>query len=90
MGSEMCIRDREAGVEKPEARLFELCVEKAGCAPDECVFVGDSLKGDVLGAMNAGLRAIWYSPIGSNASPQGAGVIRHMRELPELLNSNND
>ena len=56
------VSSEEAGVEKPHPGLFALCAEKAGVSPEECLFVGDSLKGDVLGAEKAGMRALWYAP----------------------------
>lgn len=59
---EFVVSSEEAGVEKPEAGLFALCARKAGVEPQECLFVGDSLKGDVLGAENAGMHALWYAP----------------------------
>lgn len=52
----------EAGVEKPARRFFALCVEKAGCLPEECVFIGDNLKKDVAGATDCGLKGVWYHP----------------------------
>ena len=54
------VTSEEAGVQKPDRKLFLLCAEKAGAAPEECVFVGDSLKKDVLGARAAGMEAILY------------------------------
>lgn len=42
------VTSEEAGAEKPEGRLFACCVEKAGCAPEECLFVGDNFEMDVL------------------------------------------
>lgn len=56
------VTSEEAGAEKPAPRLFELCVEKMGCRPDECVFIGDSLKKDVKGAIAGGLHGVWYRP----------------------------
>lgn len=56
------VSSEEAGLEKPDRRLFDLCAQKAGAAPEECLFVGDSLKSDVLGAEKAGMRALWYAP----------------------------
>ena len=58
----------------------------AGCAPDECAFVGDSLKGDVLGAKAAGLRPVWfYTGSGAVEDVSGAARIAALAELPELL-----
>lgn len=52
----------EAGAEKPAPRFFQLCVEKMGCRPEECVFIGDSLRKDVRGAIDCGLHGVWYRP----------------------------
>lgn len=63
MGSfiDMIVTSEEAGAEKPHPRIFELCVDKVGCRPEECVLIGDNVKKDVLGAVNYGLCGIWYS-----------------------------
>lgn len=55
------VTSQEAGVEKPHPHFFEICVEKAGCLPEECAFIGDHLKKDVQGACKHGLYGIWYS-----------------------------
>ncbi|MFR8548651.1 MAG: HAD family hydrolase [Lachnospiraceae bacterium] len=52
----------ETGAEKPDPRFFAACVEKMGCAAAECVFIGDSLKKDVIGAAACGLHGVWYTP----------------------------
>lgn len=57
------VSSEEAGAEKPDARVFDLCAKKAGVKPEECLFVGDSYQGDVLGAEAAGMHALWYAPL---------------------------
>lgn len=80
------VTSEEAGAEKPRARLFQLCAEKAGCMPEACAFVGDSLKGDALGARDAGMKAVWLCRRAEpNQLPQGVAVIRELTELPKLL-----
>lgn len=56
------VSSEEAQAEKPAPALFDLCVEKAGVRPAECLFVGDNLEKDVHGAQAAGLQALWYRP----------------------------
>jgi putative hydrolase of the HAD superfamily len=54
---------------------------------DEIVYVGDDPKRDVLGALNAGMRAIWYNPT-SKPWPGGrtpTAVIRHLSDLEEKI-----
>lgn len=54
------VASEETGTEKPDSRFFDVCVAKAGCLPEECVFIGDNVKGDCLGAQSAGLKAVRY------------------------------
>lgn len=43
---------------KPHKEIFEKVLEISGCHPDEAIHVGDSLRSDVAGAQNAGIRAV--------------------------------
>lgn len=62
------VTSEEAGVEKPHPHFFALCVDKAQVSAGECAFIGDSLKKDVVGASDNGLRGIWYT---KEEEPQG-------------------
>jgi putative hydrolase of the HAD superfamily len=52
------VSSAEAGVRKPDPRLFERALELAGCPPERAVHVGDSVSNDVAGAAAAGIRAV--------------------------------
>ena len=54
----------EVGVEKPDSRIFQLALDRAGVTAHEAVYVGDLYSVDVLGARAAGLRAILLDPAG--------------------------
>ena len=45
---------------KPNKRIFDLALEKAGLEPDEVWYIGDQYECDVKGSLNAGLLPIWY------------------------------
>lgn len=62
------VSSEEAGVEKPNEKFFQFCAEWAGLKPEEILFVGDSVEGDVLGAKKAGMQALWYAPEEKNIS----------------------
>lgn len=49
------------GVAKPDARIFHAAAGMAGVAPTEVLHVGDDATMDVLGAMDAGLQAVWIN-----------------------------
>lgn len=80
------VTSEEAGVEKPEPKFFDLCVKKAGCSAGECVFIGDNLAYDVLGAKQAGLHPVWLCPVTPQEEPPAARI-RSLEELPDLLQS---
>jgi HAD superfamily hydrolase (TIGR01549 family) len=54
------------GLAKPDRRIFELAVQKAGVPAGQILYVGDDLSDDVAGSQNAGLtpvlidRGNWY------------------------------
>ena len=52
------------GVEKPDPRIFQLALERAGVAAPEAVYIGDLYSVDVLGSRAAGLGAILLDPRG--------------------------
>ena len=71
---------------KPDDRIFALALERAGCAPDEALFVGDTLLQDVAGANRNGLRSvlIWHRE--DRPPPQGEVRPHHViRAIPDLL-----
>ena len=81
------VTSEEVSAEKPDRRIFDICAEKAGCANGECAFVGDQLKGDMLGALGAGMRPIWYCPGGDGEAPLGVTRIATLEALPALIAS---
>ena len=48
-----------AGVRKPNPRIFRIVLDYWQFPPERVVMVGDMLGADILGAHNAGLRAVW-------------------------------
>ncbi len=53
------VTSEEAGAEKPDDRILNLCLKKAKAKARECVFVGDHPKKDVLGPQAFGMNAVW-------------------------------
>ena len=51
----------EAGVGKPDPAVFALVLDQLGAAPDRTVMVGDSWERDVVGALAAGMTAVWIA-----------------------------
>lgn len=59
--SRSVVISEEVGVLKPDSRLFLHAAEQAGEDAEHILYVGDSLRSDVKGALAAGWRAAWYS-----------------------------
>ncbi len=54
-----CLLDsHDEGVEKPDPRYFEIALERSGARRETTIHVGDLYHVDVVGARNAGVRAV--------------------------------
>ena len=74
---------------KPSVKLYQSAIEALCVAPENIVHVGDSMKGDVVGAKRSGMRVIWVKtkeqPYVEGYEPDG--VITSLLELPDALHS---
>ncbi len=59
------------GIDKPDPRIFQHAAGLLGVPLAEIVHVGDAWEADVMGALHAGARAIWFSPTDDRALPPG-------------------
>jgi putative hydrolase of the HAD superfamily len=55
------ITSQEAGVEKPDIAIFELAIKTMGCKAENSVMIGNSFNDDVLGAIDAGMSAVFLT-----------------------------
>lgn len=69
---------QEAGAEKPDRRVFELALQRAGCEPVEAVHVGDSWEADYQGAARVGLASVWLNRAG-RTPPEPCDQVRDLR-----------
>ena len=81
---EAIVISESAGVDKPNARIFELALQELGVSADEAWFVGDHPLNDVVGAARAGLEPVWLR--GSHRWPPAEPAPgRQIDALPELV-----
>lgn len=78
---DLLVTSEEAGREKPDAAMFDLCLAKLGLDAEACFFVGDSYAKDIAGALAAGMTPVYFS---EEEAPQGAGVQR-VQSFDQLL-----
>ncbi len=65
------------GVTKPDGRIFAIACERIGVDPQDAVFVGDNWANDIVGAVNAGMSAVWLDLDGK--TPALAGIPEQKR-----------
>lgn len=91
----------EIGIQKPSSLIFDYALMETGClarpfTPDAPVFVGDNFATDIIGALRAGWRVIWFNPllkpypnkeeeISVGNSPLFLGMAGSMAEVESLL-----
>ena len=61
---DVVIDSHDEGVEKPDPRLFQIALERAGARPESTVHVGDIYQIDVVGARAAGIRGLLLDETG--------------------------
>lgn len=86
-GLDLVIDSRIVGVEKPDPKIFQLAIDRAGVEPDEAMYVGDFYSLDVLGARSAGIEAILLDPVGA-WPPLDCIKARDLFEVRSLLRLN--
>lgn len=74
----------EEGVEKPDPRLFQIALQRAGARRDTTLHVGDLYHVDVVGARAAGLQAVLLDIAGLYEG-YDCPRIRALAELPGSL-----
>ncbi len=77
------VSSEETQAEKPSPRLFAHCACKAGVPAEQCLYVGDNLKNDIMGARNAGMQAVWYCT--DDEAVQGHSEFARISHFDQLL-----
>ncbi|WBY01616.1 HAD-IA family hydrolase [Ramlibacter tataouinensis] len=78
---------REFGVGKPDPRIFHAAAGAVDVLPHDVLHVGDDATLDVVGALNAGMQAVWVNRV-DNLWPheqQPHATVRTLAQLCELL-----
>jgi putative hydrolase of the HAD superfamily len=77
----------DVGCTKPEPAIFRAALAKVGAAPEEAVFVGDSVERDMAGARALGMPHVLVRADGADPflCCPGDRFVRRLEELEELL-----
>ncbi|HEX8428676.1 HAD family hydrolase [Hymenobacter sp.] len=72
------ITSEDVGVTKPDARIYQVALERLHASPAETVMVGDNWLADVVGALAVGIRPLWLNRFG------GTRALAHVDEITSL------
>lgn len=81
---EVVIDSHCVGVEKPDPAIFDLALRVMDLDPARCLYVGDSVRNDVLGSRAAGLLPVLMDPEGF-PGPGDCASVRRLDEIAKLL-----
>ncbi len=74
------------GFKKPDFRLFDMAMKKFQVRPEECVYIGDMPRRDLVGAKKAGMKCILFrSDCESYDGFQPDRCFHDYRELENIL-----
>jgi putative hydrolase of the HAD superfamily len=85
------VSSSDHGFMKPHPSIFHAAMQLAAVTASDSVMVGDSIRQDVEGALNVGMRAVLLHrgdaphPGSSALAAMGVSTIGSLRELPDVL-----
>jgi putative hydrolase of the HAD superfamily len=79
------ITSETTGHRKPSKEIFEHAVARAGVHAERCLMVGDNLQADIAGALNAGLHAAFFNPLGHKHTLRPHFEISCLSEVRNIL-----
>ena len=75
---DLVVASAEEGVAKPDRRIFEIALRKAGCEPGDAMMIGDRIDNDIIPAKNMGMMTMWVR--------QGFGGMWRIKDEGQLPN----
>lgn len=74
-----------AGHKKPHENIFQYALTLANATKNQSVMVGDSIEADVLGAINFGMKAVYFNPANEQVSHDSIVQIQKLTQLKSIL-----
>jgi putative hydrolase of the HAD superfamily len=74
-----------AGHKKPHENIFQYALTLANASKNQSIMVGDSIEADVLGAINFGMKAVYFNPANEQVSHDSIVQIQKLTQLKSIL-----
>lgn len=75
----------EVGVGKPNRQIFQHALKTTNCSTNHAVMIGDDMRTDIQGALQAGWQAIHFDPLHLFQKERNVPRIRLLQDLPEAI-----
>ena len=75
----------EAGVTKPDPRIFRQALDALGCDAAAAVMIGDAWETDIAGARAAGIRPVWFNRFGAASPDPSVTEIRALEPAASVV-----
>jgi putative hydrolase of the HAD superfamily len=82
---ETMVCSQKANARKPEKQIFEYALNQANCSELEAVMIGDNYEVDIVGAINAGIDAIFFQPEKLVNGHNFKNTINHLSEIKNFI-----
>lgn len=79
------ITSEMAACKKPNPRIFEFAMDKAGAIAEESVMIGDDLRVDILGAKGVGIDQIFVNYESEPHSEEISFEVNSLKKIEEIL-----
>ncbi len=79
------IISEEHGFNKPDVQIFRLAQELSGAQMHESVMIGDNYEADILGALNAGWKAVYLSSVPKENPSNNFYQIDRLNQLKDMF-----
>ncbi len=79
------ITSEEAGVKKPDGRIFQFALDRAGANLQESLMIGDDYEVDIIGARNFGMDQVLFDPHELHQANKSTFYINDLIELKGYL-----
>ena len=72
---------------KPDPKIFQIALNKAGCQAEESIIIGDSYKRDIIGGKNMGMTTIWINKFSGNNTDNDKAdfIVKDLKEISPIL-----
>ena len=72
---------------KPDPRIFEIALQQAGAAAQDCIYIGDNYYDDAIGSRKVGMPALIINRFGNLGVEEikDCPVIGHLSDIFNLI-----